>query len=132
MASNVLKGLGNRAGAASAAIEAQMLEGTIGPSATAEFVGFLRLFRQLPSIDEILLSPETAPLPGDPSAQIAIATALGRAMSDHSVAKGAKYLDRMPTEMRVLAMRDAAARDRAITHTPEFVRFGVEHAEVLQ
>jgi hypothetical protein len=34
--------------------------------------------------------------------------------------------------MRVLAMRDAAARDRAITHTPEFVRFGVEHAEVFQ
>jgi hypothetical protein len=29
-------------------------------------------------------------------------------------------------------MRDAAARDRAITHTPEFVRFGVEHAEGLQ
>jgi hypothetical protein len=38
----------------------------------------------------------------------------------------------MPTEMRVLAMREAAARDRAITHTPEFVRFGVEHAEVLE
>ena len=31
-----------------------------------------------------------------------------------------------------MAMRDAAARDRAITHTPEFVRFGVEHREVLQ
>jgi hypothetical protein len=38
----------------------------------------------------------------------------------------------MPTEMRVLAVRNAAARDRAITHTPEFVRFGVEYAEVLQ
>jgi PRTRC genetic system ThiF family protein len=36
------------------------------------------------------------------------------------------------TEMRVLAIRDAAARNRGITHTPEFVRFGVEHAEVLQ
>jgi hypothetical protein len=34
--------------------------------------------------------------------------------------------------MRVLAMRDASARDRAITHTPEFVRVGVEHREVLQ
>jgi hypothetical protein len=32
--------------------------------------------------------------------------------------------------MRVLAVRDAAARDRAITHTPEFVRFGVGHAEL--
>jgi hypothetical protein len=43
-----------------------------------------------------------------------------------------QYLNRMPTEMRVLAIRDAAARNRGITHTPEFVRFGVEHAEVLQ
>jgi hypothetical protein len=132
MASNVLKGLSARGAIANSAIEAQMLEGTVGPAATAELVGFLRLFRQLPSIDEILLTPETAPLPDDPSAQIAIATALGRAMSDQSITKGTKYLDRMPTEMRVLAMRDAAARDRAITHTPEFVRFGVEHAEVFQ
>lgn len=130
MASNVLKGLAGRGGALTASIEGQMLEGTIGPATTAEFVGFLRLFRQLPSIDEILLNPETAPLPDEPSAQIAIATALGRSMSDQSVAKGAKYLDRMPIEMRILAMRDAAARDRAITHTPEFVRFGVEHAEL--
>jgi hypothetical protein len=38
----------------------------------------------------------------------------------------------MPTEMRVMAMRDAAARDRAITHTPEFIRFGIEHQEVVQ
>lgn len=42
------------------------------------------------------------------------------------------YLGRMPAEMRVLAMRDAVAREIAITHTPEFVRFGVEHLEVLQ
>jgi hypothetical protein len=132
MASNVLNGVSKQTGGAKAEIEAQLLEGTIGPATTAEFVGFLRLFRQLPSIDEILLNPETAPLPDDPSAQIAIATALGRAMSDQSITKGVKYLNRMPTEMRVLTMRDAAARDRAITHTPEFVRFGVEHAEVIQ
>jgi MoxR-like ATPase len=132
MASNVLNGLGARGAIANSALEAQMLEGTVGPAGTAELVGFLRLFRQLPSIDEILLTPDTAPLPDDPSAQIAIATALGRAMSDQSITKGTKYLNRMPTEMRVLAMRDAAARDRAITHTPEFVRFGVEHAEVFQ
>ena len=132
MASNVLKGMAGRTGIAAAETEAQLLEGTIGPAATAEFVGFLRLFRQLPSIDEILLNPTSAPLPDEPSAQIAIATALGRAISDQSVAKGLTYLDRMPTEMRVLAMRDAVARDRAITSTPEFIRFGIEHAEVIQ
>jgi len=136
MASNVLNGFSYRQknGLLSGAneIEVQLLEGTIGPAAATEFVAFLRLFRQLPSIHEILLNPETAPLPNEPSAQIAIATALGRAMTDHSLANGIKYLDRMPTEMRVLAMRDASARDRAITFTPEFIRFGVEHAEVIQ
>jgi len=136
MASNVLNGFARRQQrgffAGTTEIEAQLLEGTIGQAATTEFVAFLRLFRELPSIDEILLNPDVAPLPDEPSARIAIATALGRALTDHSIAKGIRYLDRMPTEMRVLAMRDAAARDRAITHTPDFVRFGVEHAEVLK
>jgi hypothetical protein len=77
-------------------------------------------------------NPTTAPLPIEPSAQIAIATALGRALSDTSVGRGIAYLGRMPTEMRVMAMRDAAARDTAITHTPEFVRFGVDYREVIQ
>jgi len=132
MASNVLKSLSKHQGAHNSAMEGHLLEGTIGSGATAEFVGFLQLFRQLPSIDEILLHPDNAPLPDDPSAQIAIATALGRAMTDQSVAKGTRYLNRMPGEMQVLAMRDAAARDRAITHTREFVRFGVEHSEIYQ
>jgi hypothetical protein len=104
----------------------------VGPAAASELVAFLRLFRQLPSIDEILLNPATATVPAEPSAQIAIATALGRVLSDSSVGRGLTYLDRMPTEMRVMAMRDAVARDTAITHTPEFVRFGVEYREVLQ
>jgi hypothetical protein len=38
----------------------------------------------------------------------------------------------MLTEMLVMAIRDASGRDTAITHTPEFVRFGVEYREVLQ
>jgi hypothetical protein len=136
MASNVLRGIANRQKTTSLSgaseFEAQLLDGTVGPAAAAELIAFLRLFRQLPSIDEILLNPETTPLPAETSAQIAIATALGRAMTDNSVARGLKYLDRMPTEMCVMAMRDAAARDTAITHTPEFVRFGVEHREVVQ
>ena len=136
MASSVLSGIAQRQGsngfAAGTEIEAALLEGTIGRAATIEFVAFLRLFRQLPSIPEILLNPDTAPVPEDPSARIAVSTAIGRVVTDHSIAKAMRYLNRLPTEMRVLAMRDAAVRDRAITHTTEFVQFGIEHAEVLQ
>jgi hypothetical protein len=60
MASNVLSGLhdASKAGffAGTTEIEAQLLEGTIGQAAATELVAFLRLFRELPSIDEILLN----------------------------------------------------------------------------
>jgi MoxR-like ATPase len=136
MASNVLCGIARRQSAAllsgTSEFEAQLLDGTVGEAAASEFVAFLRLFRQLPSIDEILLNPATAPVPTEPSSQIAIATALGRVLTDNSIGRGLTYLDRMPTEMRVMAIRDAAARDTAITHTPEFIRFGVDYREVVQ
>jgi hypothetical protein len=136
MASNVLCGVAKRRNATllsgTSEFEAQLLDGTVGEGAASELIGFLRQFRQLPSIDEILLNPATATVPTETSAQIAVATALGRVMTDNSIGRGLTYLDRMPTEMRVMAVRDAAAREVAITHTPEFIQFGVEYREVLQ
>ena len=76
MASHVLCGVARRQNTAfltgAGEFEAQLLDGTVGQAASAELLAFLRLFRQLPSIDEILLNPESAPLPTEPSAQIAI------------------------------------------------------------
>jgi hypothetical protein len=136
MASNVLSGVARRQNSTllsgASEFEAQLLDGTVGTAASGELIAFLRLFRQLPSIDQILLTPDTAPVPTETSTQIAIATALGRAMSDSSLPRGLRYLNRMPTEMRVMAVRDAASRDVAITHTPEFITFGVDHREALQ
>ena len=62
MASSVLTGLRTaerRFLTGTSEIEAQLLEGTIGQATTIELVAFLRLFRQLPSIPEILLNPDT-------------------------------------------------------------------------
>ena len=108
-----------------------LLQGAIGDGVAAEFIGFLQLFHSLPSIDEILLNPAGAPLPGEPSAQIAIATALGRRITDNSIAKAKIYLDRLPDEIQVLSMRDALLRDRTIATTPEFTQFAVTHGDLL-
>jgi hypothetical protein len=39
---------------------------------------------------------------------------------------------RISTRSRTLVTKEPWKRDSAITHTPEFVRFGVEHREVVQ
>ena len=67
MASQVLCGIARRQKtqllSGTSEFEAQLLDGTVGPAAASELVAFLRLFRQLPSIDEILLNPATAIAP---------------------------------------------------------------------
>lgn len=139
MASQVLEGSLNRQKLAAnnpqirvPDVELDLLSGAVGDAAAGEFTAFLRLYRQLPSIDQILLAPDQAPVPSEPSAQYAVATALGRYLTDQSIGRGIRYLDRLPEEFKILAVRDAVIRDQSLTHTPEFVAFGVQHAEVIQ
>jgi MoxR-like ATPase len=61
------------------------MNGVVGDAATGEFMGFLRLFSELPSTDEIMLNQKTAPVPEEPSSAIAVATALGRVMNDQNI-----------------------------------------------
>lgn len=135
MASKVLAGRAQRQQSVPSRIlpdiEADLLSGTLGDAAAGEFTAFLRLYRQLPSIDEIFLNPERAPVPTEPSTQYAVATAIGRFTTDQSIGRAIRYLDRLPVEFKVLAVRDAVVRDQSITHTPEFVAFGVQHSEVI-
>jgi hypothetical protein len=108
-----------------------MLNGVLGDGAAAEFFSFLHLLHDLPSTDEILLNPKTTKIPDDPSASIAVATALGRVINDRNIGQAGQYLFRMEPEYCVLAMRDAALRDSAITKTSTFIDFSVRFAGVV-
>lgn len=128
MASRVLAAAAN----ANADLEFELLSGTVGDGAAGELIAFLRLYRELPAIDQIFLHPDRAPVPAEPSAQYAVATAIGRYVTDRSLNRAIAYLDRLPVEFKVLAVRDATERDPSLCQTPEFVAFGVNHAGVIQ
>jgi len=108
-----------------------ILTGVVGDGAAAEFLSFLHLLHDLPSTDEILHNPTTAKVPDDPSVAIAVATALGRIINDRNIGQAGQYLSRMEPEYHVLAMRDAALRDKAITKTSTFIDFSVRFAGVV-
>ena len=46
-----------------ASIEHEWFAGAVGSGAATEFSGFLRMFRELPNIDAILLNPAAEPVP---------------------------------------------------------------------
>jgi hypothetical protein len=115
----------------SPAIEFQVYAGIVGQAAASELTGFLRVFRNLPSIDMILMNPDKAQVPDDPATLYAVSSALSRKASDNNFDRIKTYADRMPSEFTVLTVADAARRDPTIQNTPAFIQFGAEYSDVL-
>jgi MoxR-like ATPase len=112
-------------------IEHAMYAGAVGDAEAVEFSAFLRLFRNLPSIDAILLNPTAAQVPTDPATLYAVAVALGRRATSQNIGRVVQYLDRVPaTEYAVVTIKDAVSRDASIATTPEFTRWMVAHQDV--
>ena len=111
--------------------EHELIAGAVGTGAATEFSAFLRMFRELPNIDSILLNPTQEPVPENAAAQYAVASALARCASDTNFDRICLYLNRLPTEFRVLCVRDATLRQPAIRSTAGYVHFAVENHHVL-
>jgi hypothetical protein len=114
-----------------ASIEHELFAGAVGSGAATEFSGFLRMFRELPNIDAILLNPTAEPVPENAAAQYAVASALARCSSDTNFERVCLYLNRMPTEFRVLCVRDATLRAPEIRYTAGYTKWAVENHHVL-
>jgi MoxR-like ATPase len=114
-----------------AIVEHELFAGAVGTAAATEFSGFLRMFRDLPNIDAILMSPRTEPVPDNAAAQYAVASALARCASDTNFDRICIYLERMPTEFSVLCVRDASLRDPAIRHTAGYTTWAVQNHHAI-
>ena len=111
--------------------EHELFAGAIGTGAATEFSAFIRLFRELPSIDAILLNPTQEPVPENAAAQYAVTSALARCASDTNFDRICLYLNRLPTEFRVLCVRDATLREPAIRSTAGFVKWALSVHDFL-
>jgi hypothetical protein len=107
-----------------------LISGAVGEGAAVEFVGFLKLFKELPSIDAILLDPKRAQLVTSPQAMYAVSAALARRASDKTFGRIVEYLDRLPIEFNVFCVKDAVTHCPAIQTTADFTRWCTKHADV--
>ena len=112
-------------------IEHELFAGAVGSGAATEFSAFLRMFRELPNIDAILVNPHQEPVPENAAAQYAVASALAHRASDANLDRICVYLERMPTEFCVLCVRDASLREPAIRHTAAYTKWAIQNHHVL-
>jgi len=112
-------------------LEHEVYTGIVGEAFSAEFLAFLKIYRELPSVDEILLDPDAVPMPKNPSILFALAGGLARKASETTIDRILKFADRMPPEFQVLLVRDAVKRDRQVCNTRSYVAWATKNSSVL-
>jgi hypothetical protein len=112
-------------------IEYNLLKGTIGEGAAAEFSGFLKIFRKLPDPDHVLLDPMNAPVPDDPATLYALTGALSTRASEATFERIVQYGTRISPEFRVLMIRDSVTKCPAVTKTKAFIDWASDNHSVI-
>jgi len=107
-------------------LELTSYAGTVGEGAATELLAFLGIYRELPSPDAILLSPDTAPIPQTPAALFATTTALAAHATEGNFDRVLTYNDRLidagHREFGALLARDAVRRTPTLQNTHAFIR----------
>jgi len=112
-------------------LEYPTIAGAAGEGFAGEFLGFLKIFRSLPSPDAVLMSPDTHPVPEDPATLFALTGALARKSSTTNFDAVTTYAARMPAEFSVCLVKDAIAQKPELTVTKAFVSWATTHADIL-
>jgi hypothetical protein len=107
-----------------------LIAGRVGEAAAGEFEGFLKVYRTLPPIQQIIGNPAGAPVPTEPSIQYAISVALGNAANAANFAAVLQYMARVGKEFQIVTATDAVRRKPDLCETPAFINWAASNADV--
>ena len=105
--------------------------GLVGEGAAAEYIGFKRIADQLPSVDQIMINPTDTPVPTEPAALYAISGALAVRSTPDNFDRVMMYVDRMPKEFGVLAVKTALKTSPKVVNTTAFSKWAINNANIL-
>lgn len=115
----------------SQADEYALIQGTIGAPAAAEHAAFMRVIKELPSVDEIKIAPDTTDVPKSPATLHALTTSLAMATSKQSFGRFMQYVTRMEKEWQVVYIRDCLRRENAVKYDKVFTDWSIANADVI-
>ena len=111
--------------------EYELIKGAVGEGAAAEYLSFVRMAKDLPSAEEIMLAPDSAPVPSEPASMYAVCTMLDKKATANTMNRLTTYITRLPVEFQVLFMRSVATVSHECTKTKEFVAWVTANQAIL-
>lgn len=105
--------------------------GAIGDGVGTEFTAFTKIEKDLPKVQAIELNPTGIAVPEEPSVLWMLCGAISEAMNEKNCDPLMKYVDRLPQEFQVVAVREAARRQPKLNDFPPFLKWVTNKALVL-
>lgn len=112
-------------------LQFEAFKGATGEGFTAEFMAFLKMYKLLPSIDKILIAPDSVEVPTEPSQLFAISTALAGRINDVNDANAFKFIDKMPLEFQTICVKDLMIRNKEAHTLPAFSAWCVKNGNEI-
>lgn len=112
-------------------LEYEVFSGAAGEAFAVEFMSFLQIWRELPSVDQIILNPMGVDIPSSPAVLYATSGALGERMNTTNVGAIMQYINRMPSEMAVATVKTAATKNPSVCATRPFIEWATANANFI-
>ena len=106
--------------------------GSVGEGPAVDFFAFAEVWQSLPTIDKIIVKPDTYPVPEELSIRYATGMHVSSEMTLENVDKLHIYLCRFPAEIVVMAWSLATARDATLYDADSYLDYCRRFREVYQ
>ena len=97
--------------------------GSVGRAIGTDFWTFLECKNDLPSIKDVLLNPEDAKIPSDPSQQILLCSSLLRIADQHNFSSICDYTLRLQPEISHFTVQQATRKDPSLKNSNGYTRW---------
>lgn len=87
-----------------------LLASMVGEGVAREFVTYTKLYKELPDFNDIVANPTTASMPSSLGTQWAVMSMVCSKVDDKTATPIATYLERLPMELQVCALRELKNR----------------------
>jgi hypothetical protein len=113
--------------------DAPIIAGCCGDEWAAEFLAFIKIWKDLPSLNKIMLDPSGTPVPerSAPGTLFALSGALSRSMTHETAGQLMVYVDRMPIEFAAMIVRYATKRDNTLHEHNSVNRWCLQNFNLL-
>jgi hypothetical protein len=109
----------------------EVVAGTVGEGAATEFVGFIRVFRDLPDYDTIRKRPGGCKVPTDVAVKYAIASMLAALTKPEDMKAIMTYVARLPNEFQILATQEMTLRNKKLAETSAYIGWAAANKDLL-